>query len=33
VRIRPAGDDKQMAQEVARKTHVKEGGVFLVRLD
>jgi rare lipoprotein A len=33
VRIRPAGDDKQMAQEVASKTHVKEGGVFLVRLD
>jgi rare lipoprotein A len=33
VRLRPAGDDKQMAQEVASKTHVKEGGVFLVRLD
>ena len=33
VRIRPAGDDKRMAQEVAAKTHVKEGGVFLVRLD
>ena len=33
VRIRPAGDNKQMAQEVASKTHVKEGGVFLVRLD
>jgi len=33
VRIRPAGDNKQMAQEVAAKTHVKEGGVFLVRLD
>jgi len=33
VRIRPEGDDKQMAQEVAAKTHVKEGGVFLVRLD
>ncbi len=33
VRIRPAGDDKQQAQEVAAKTHVKEGGVFLVRLD
>jgi rare lipoprotein A len=33
VRVRPAGDDKQMAQEVASKTHVKEGGVFLVRLD
>jgi rare lipoprotein A len=33
VRVRRAGDDKQMAQEVASKTHVKEGGVFLVRLD
>ncbi len=33
VRIRPEGDDKHMAQEVAAKTHVKEGGVFLVRLD
>jgi rare lipoprotein A len=33
VRIRPEGDDKQMAEEVASKTHVKEGGVFLVRLD
>jgi rare lipoprotein A len=33
VRLRPQGDDKRMAQEVASKTHVKEGGVFLVRLD
>ncbi len=33
VRLRPAGDDKREAQEVASKTHVKEGGVFLVRLD
>ena len=33
VRIRPQGDDKQVAEEVASKTHVKEGGVFLVRLD
>jgi rare lipoprotein A len=33
VRIRPEGDDKQQAEEVASKTHVKEGGVFLVRLD
>ena len=33
VRIRPEGDDKGKAQEVAAKTHVKEGGVFLVRLD
>jgi peptidoglycan lytic transglycosylase len=33
VRIRPAGDDKKQAQEVAAKTHVKEGSVFLVRLD
>jgi rare lipoprotein A len=33
VRLRPLGDDKRRAQEVASKTHVKEGGVFLVRLD
>jgi rare lipoprotein A len=33
VRIRPEGDDKHVAEEVASKTHVKEGGVFLVRLD
>jgi rare lipoprotein A len=33
VRIRPQGDDKHTAEEVAGKTHVKEGGVFLVRLD
>ena len=33
VRLRPVGDDKQQAEEVASKTHVKEGGVFLVRLD
>ncbi len=33
VRLRPEGDNKQKAQEVASKTHVKEGGVFLVRLD
>jgi rare lipoprotein A len=33
VRIRPLGDDKHKAQEVAAKTHVKEGGVFLVRMD
>ncbi len=33
VRIRPEGDDKRQAEEVASKTHVKEGGVFLVRLD
>ena len=33
VRIRPEGDDKRKAQEVASKTHVKQGGVFLVRLD
>jgi len=33
VRIRPAGDDKRKAEEVANRTHVKEGGVFLVRLD
>ena len=33
VRIRPQGDDKQKAKEVASRTHVKEGGVFLVRLD
>jgi len=33
VRLRPQNDDKRQAQEVASKTHVKEGGVFLVRLD
>jgi rare lipoprotein A len=33
VRIRPEGDNKAKAQEVAAKTHVKEGGVFLVRMD
>jgi rare lipoprotein A len=33
VRLRPEGDDKHQAEEVASKTHVKEGGVFLVRLD
>ena len=33
VRIRPQGDDKHTAEEVASKTHVKEGGVFLVRMD
>jgi rare lipoprotein A len=33
VRLRPPGDDKRKAKEVASKTHVKEGGVFLVRLD
>jgi rare lipoprotein A len=33
VRIRPQGDDKRQAEEVASRTHVKEGGVFLVRLD
>jgi len=33
VRLRPQNDDKHQAEEVASKTHVKEGGVFLVRLD
>jgi peptidoglycan lytic transglycosylase len=33
VRLRPEGDNKEKAEEVASKTHVKEGGVFLVRLD
>lgn len=33
VRLRPPNDDKRQAQDVADKTHVKEGGVFLVRLD
>jgi len=33
VRLRPQNDDKRQAEEVASKTHVKEGGVFLVRLD
>lgn len=33
VRLRPQGDEKRQAEEVASRTHVKEGGVFLVRLD
>jgi len=33
VRIRLPGDDKRQAEELASATHVKEGGVFLVRLD
>jgi peptidoglycan lytic transglycosylase len=33
VRIRPAGDDKTRAEEVARETKTQEGAVFLVRLD
>ena len=33
VRFRAEGDDKRKAEEVASRTHVKEGGVFLVRLD
>ena len=33
VRLRPQNDNKQQAEEVASKTRVKEGGVFLVRLD
>jgi rare lipoprotein A len=33
VRLRPQNDDKRQAEEVASKTHVKKGGVFLVRLD
>jgi len=33
VRLRPEGDDKRTAEEVASRTRVKEGGVFLVRLD
>jgi rare lipoprotein A len=33
VRFRAQNDDKSKAVEVARNTHVNEGGVFLVRLD
>lgn len=33
VRIRPAADDKQRAEEISRFINVDEGGVFLVRLD
>jgi rare lipoprotein A len=33
VRVRLPGDDKRQAEELASTTHVKEGGVFLVRLD
>ncbi len=33
VRIRPPGDDMQMAEDIARSTHPKEGNAFLTRLD
>jgi rare lipoprotein A len=33
VRVRVPNDDKQQAEEVARDTHTRQGGVFLVRLD
>ncbi len=33
VRIRPPGDDMQMAEQIARATHPKEGNAFLTRLD
>ena len=33
VRIRLPGEDKRQAEDIAGTTHVKEGGVFLVRLD
>lgn len=33
VRIRPRGDDMQMAEYIARHTHPKDGSAFLTRLD
>jgi len=33
VRIRPLNEDKDRAEEIANLINVKEGGVFLVRLD
>jgi rare lipoprotein A len=33
VRIRPAEDDRERAEELARDTKAKQGAVFLVRLD
>ena len=33
VRIRVAGDEKEMTRNIYAHTHVEEGGVFLVRLD
>jgi rare lipoprotein A len=33
VRIRPANDDKERAEELARDTKASQGAVFLVRLD
>jgi hypothetical protein len=33
LRVRVRNDDRRLAQEVAAKIKVKEGGVFLVRLD
>lgn len=33
VRIRPPGDDLQMAENIAHSTHPSDGSAFLVRLD
>lgn len=33
VRIRPAGDDRALAEEIARQLHPVEGGAYLTRLD
>jgi rare lipoprotein A len=33
VRIRPSGDDREMAEYIARHLHPSEGDAFLTRLD
>jgi rare lipoprotein A len=33
VRIRPAGDDREQAEEMARKLQPEEGVAYLTRLD
>ncbi len=33
VRVKVPGDDKKRAQEIARRTKVSEGAVFMVRMD
>lgn len=33
VRVRVQGDDRKLAEEVARKTQTSQGAIFLVRLD
>jgi rare lipoprotein A len=33
VRIRPKGDDRAMAEQIARQLQPVEGGAYLTRLD